>query len=134
GAGQGGGPGPVHRAHGRGDAGRHGAAPRERARRVSRAGADGSARAAGGGADPPPSDPGAARLVEALVGAAADTVRCVLLFGSRMVQASPDRYSAYDLVVVVERYRPFFDALARAGATRKSPAAQAALARVLAPS
>lgn len=84
--------------------------------------------------EPRHADEGAERLVGALLDAAGrDQIRAVLLFGSRMVQASPDRYSAYDLVVVVERYRPFYEALVRAGLSSRSPALQSALNRVLAP-
>jgi hypothetical protein len=82
----------------------------------------------------PPTDPEAARLTRALLAVAGpDRIRAVLLFGSHMVQASPDRFSAYDLIVVVERYRDFYDALARAGLSRRSPTMQALLNRVLAP-
>lgn len=79
-------------------------------------------------------DPDALGLAHALVEVVgADNVRIVLLFGSRLVRASPDRYSAYDLVVVVERYKAFYDALARSGHARRSPAVQSALNRVLSP-
>src|SRR5690606_10588089 len=77
---------------------------------------------------------GAERLVRALTEVAGrDRVRAVLLFGSRLVQASPDRFSAYDLVLVVEAYRAFYQALAAAGLSRRPPRLQAALNRVLAP-
>ncbi|MSR36387.1 MAG: hypothetical protein EXR95_07055 [Gemmatimonadetes bacterium] len=82
----------------------------------------------------PPPDPEAERLVRSLVAVAGqDQVRAVLLFGSRMVQASPDRFSAYDLVVVAERYRAFYAALERAGLSNRSPGLQALLNRGLAP-
>jgi hypothetical protein len=82
----------------------------------------------------PPSDPEAARLTHALLTVTgAEQIRAILLFGSHMVQASPDRFSAYDLVVVVEDYREFYGALARAGLSRRTPAVQALLNRVLAP-
>jgi hypothetical protein len=79
-------------------------------------------------------DSGAARLVDGLLAIVGrEQLRAIILFGSRLVQASPDRFSAYDLVVVCERYRAFYEALARAGAARRSPAMQSALNRVLAP-
>lgn len=82
----------------------------------------------------PPADPQVERLVRSLVDLAGhDQVRALLLFGSRLVNASPDRFSAYDLVLVVEDYRRFYDALARAGLSQRSPALQAALNHVLAP-
>ena len=47
----------------------------------------------------PAADPDAQRLAGALVEIAGKAqVRAVLLFGSRLVQASPDRFSAFDLV------------------------------------
>jgi hypothetical protein len=94
----------------------------------------GASRHAAAGLVDPPSDPDAERLWRSLVAVVGeDQVRAVILFGSRMVQASPDRYSAYDLVVVAERYRPFYDALARAGLSDRSPAVQSLLNRTLAP-
>ena len=81
-----------------------------------------------------PADPHADRLVQSLIDVAGeDQIRTVLLFGSRLVQASPDRFSAYDLVLVVENYRRFYDALARAGLSQRPPALQAVLNRLLAP-
>ena len=82
----------------------------------------------------PPPDPAAERFTRALLDIVSlDQLRAVLLFGSHMVQATPDRYSAYDLVVVVESYRSFYDALSRARLSHRSPAMQASLNRVLAP-
>ena len=79
-------------------------------------------------------DSGGERLARSLVEVAgADQVRAVLLFGSRLVQATPDRFSAYDLVLIVESYRKFYEALDRAGLSRRSPRIQAALNHVLAP-
>ena len=81
-----------------------------------------------------PTDPHAEQLVQSLIDIAGeDQIRTILLFGSRLVQASPDRFSAYDLVLVVENYRAFYEALARAGLSRRPPALQAALNHVLAP-
>lgn len=81
-----------------------------------------------------PTDAAAERLVQSLIDVAGeDQVRTVLLFGSRLVQASPDRFSAYDFVLVVENYRAFYDALVRAGLSRRLPALQAVLNRLLAP-
>jgi hypothetical protein len=83
---------------------------------------------------PVPTDPHAEQLVQSLVDIAGeDQIRTVLLFGSRLVQASPDRFSAYDLILVVENYRGFYDALARAGLSQRSPALQAFLNRLLPP-
>ncbi len=79
-------------------------------------------------------DPGALRLVEGLRAAVGpNQIRVVLMFGSRLLAASPDRFSAYDLVVVTERYRSFYEALARAGLSKRAPALQTALNHVLGP-
>jgi hypothetical protein len=93
----------------------------------------GPSHAAAGLADSP-SDPVVARLTRALLAVTGPyQIRAILLFGSHMVEASPDRFSAYDLAVVVERYRDFYRALASAGLSTRSPAVQALLNRVLAP-
>lgn len=82
----------------------------------------------------PPDDPHARRLVRSLLDVAGhDQVRAILLFGSHMLQASPDRFSAYDLVLVAESYKPFYRALAAARLSHRSPSLQASLNRVLAP-
>jgi hypothetical protein len=65
--------------------------------------------------------------------AAGGTARAIVFFGSRKTRARPDAHSAYDLFVVVDHYRPFYDSLSRAGAYRRSPALAAALNRWLAP-
>ena len=79
-------------------------------------------------------DAGALRLAEALLAVVGrDQLRAVLLFGSRLIQAAPDGSSAYDLVAVCERYRPFYAALARSGATRRAPTLLTTLNRVLVP-
>ena len=82
----------------------------------------------------PPPDPASERFTRALLDVVGrDQLRAILLFGSHMVRASPDRFSAYDLVVVVESYRAFYDALSRARLSHRSPAVQASLNRVLTP-
>lgn len=57
----------------------------------------------------------------------------VLFFGSQRTRANPDRYSAYDFVVVVEAYLPFYRALFAASRLRRSPRLAAALNAVLTP-
>ena len=57
----------------------------------------------------------------------------VLFFGSQRTRANPDRFSAYDFVVVVEAYLPFYRALRAASRVRRSPALLAALNTVLTP-
>lgn len=76
---------------------------------------------------------GAQELVDALVEVGRGSVSGVLLFGSRLVQASPDRHSAVDLVVLVDSYRAFHGALVGAGHHRRSRAVLSVLARILPP-
>jgi hypothetical protein len=70
----------------------------------------------------------------ALAGLGAGSVAGVVFFGSRRTQASPDRFSAYDLFVVVDAYRPFYRALAQAGRVRRRPGLLALANAVLSPS
>jgi hypothetical protein len=72
----------------------------------------------------------AARAVEERSGHAP---RAIVFFGSRKTQARPDAWSAYDLFVIVDRYRPFYDALRRSGALRRPGALVSALNRPLPP-
>ena len=71
----------------------------------------------------------AARLREAGGG----SVAAVLAYGSRLVAASPDRHSAYDLVVVVDGYRGFYRALRSSGHAARSVAFLATVSRLLPP-
>lgn len=75
----------------------------------------------------------ATQLAARLVDASGDTVRAVLLYGSHLLGTSPDRYSAVDLVVVVDAYRPFYTALAHAGELPRPVRVMTWLARVLPP-
>lgn len=76
----------------------------------------------------------ATRLATALVGLSKDTVRGVLLYGSHLLGTNPDRFSAVDLVVVVDEYRPFYAALAEMGELHRPLAVMTWLAGVLPPS
>jgi hypothetical protein len=57
----------------------------------------------------------------------------VVLFGSRLVAASPDEHSAWDLVAIVDAYGPFHRHLVRTGHHRRPAWLLSALARVLPP-
>ena len=75
-------------------------------------------------------DAAAARLASA----AGDTLVGLVFFGSRRTGAArANAWSAYDVFVVVEAYRPFYDALRRAGLTGKSPSRVALVSRWLPP-
>ncbi len=73
------------------------------------------------------------RLARSLVDAAGTQVRAVLLYGSHLFGAAPDRYSAHDLVVVVEEYIGTYQELRRRGFTHRPPRLMASLAWLLPP-
>lgn len=81
----------------------------------------------------PRADSAADALAAALADVAGDQLLAVLLFGSHLVGAAPSAHSAYDFVLIVREYLPFYERLHAAGANRRSPAWLAGLARVLAP-
>ncbi len=63
-----------------------------------------------------------------------DTLSGVVFFGSRRTGAAKaNRWSAYDLIAVVQAYRPFYETLHRAGLLAKRPSFLAAISRWLAP-
>ena len=57
----------------------------------------------------------ARELAEALVAVSAGSIRSILLYGSHMLGANPDRHSAVDFVVIVDDYKAFYAALNEAG-------------------
>jgi hypothetical protein len=73
----------------------------------------------------------AARALSAL---APEWVLGVVFFGSQRTKASPDQHSAWDFVVVVGAYRPFYEALGRASRVRRPPWLLAAVNAWLPPS
>ncbi len=73
------------------------------------------------------------RLARSLVDVAGTQVRAVLLYGSHLFGAAPDRYSAHDLVVVVEQYVGTYQELRRRGFTHRPPRLMASLAWLLPP-
>ena len=72
-------------------------------------------------------------IVERLVEVGGGEIRAILLFGSQLVRATPNAHSAWDLVVVVDRYGPFHRALVAAGHHRRPAWLLNAMARVLPP-
>jgi hypothetical protein len=77
--------------------------------------------------------PEALELAESMVAETGASVRVVLLYGSRLLKARPDRYSALDFVVVVDDYRAFYSALDSAGELHRPVRIMVWLAGVLAP-
>lgn len=81
-------------------------------------------------ADPSPE---AAALARHIVELAGDTVSAIVFFGSRKSRARPGPESAYDLFVVIDSSRAFYDRLAARRAVRRSPLVLSTLQAVLAP-
>jgi hypothetical protein len=75
-----------------------------------------------------------AEAASALAALGAGSVLGVLFFGSQRTKARPDRFSAYDLFVVVDAYGPFYRALAATGRVRRPPGVLAVLNALLTPS
>ncbi|MDT8368082.1 MAG: hypothetical protein RQ745_02665 [Longimicrobiales bacterium] len=63
---------------------------------------------------PPP----ARDLAETVIAATGEELSAILLYGSQLLRAEPDLHSAWDLVLVVERYQPFHRALVASGLHR----------------
>ncbi len=81
----------------------------------------------------PPDSARLRELTEALRDAGGGTLRALLLYGSHVQASEPDRFSAYDLIVVVDAYRPFYESLANAGRLRRPPWLMALVSHVLMP-
>ncbi len=75
-----------------------------------------------------------ALLVERLRAAAGSGLAAVVFFGSRRSGAATNPWSAYDLFVVVDAHRPFFEALRAAGLCGRPPGLMAAVSSLLPPS
>lgn len=76
---------------------------------------------------------GAGELAAKLVGAGGEAVRAVLLYGSHLLQAEPDRHSAFDFVVIVRDYPSFYSAMKSAGELHRPVRLMTWMARVLPP-
>ncbi|HVO12013.1 MAG TPA: hypothetical protein VMX54_14835 [Vicinamibacteria bacterium] len=82
----------------------------------------------------PETDTALLAAMETLGRVCGDTLAGVVFFGSRRTSAAKaNRWSAYDLIAVVPAYRPFYEALCRAGLLGKRPSFLAAISRWLAP-
>lgn len=75
----------------------------------------------------------ARRLARAVAEAGGGHVTAILLYGSQLLRASPDENSAWDLVVVVDRYAPYHRALVESGHHDRPPWVLTLAARVLPP-
>jgi hypothetical protein len=82
----------------------------------------------------PETDGALAAAMERLGAVAGDTLDGCIFFGSRRTAAAnANAFSAYDLFAVVSAYRPFYEALWRAGLSGKGPGLVSIISRVLPP-
>ncbi|MFC1661105.1 hypothetical protein ACFL3S_06580 [Gemmatimonadota bacterium] len=86
-----------------------------------------------GGLTPAPDDPALLDLAAALVEAGGGSVIAILLYGSHLQESAPSRWSAYDFLVIVEAYRPFYRSLAAKRLQRRPPWLLTALSFYLPP-
>jgi hypothetical protein len=98
------------------------------------AGDDPLARAVAERALSPSDDPALDAAARGLAAAAGPSLAGLVFFGSRRTGAArANAWSAYDLFVVVEEYRAFYEALRRAGLTGKRPGVMALVSAWLPP-
>lgn len=82
----------------------------------------------------PESDPDLREAAEHLTAVGGETLDGLVFFGSRRTgAASANAWSAYDVFVIVRRYRPFYEAMGRAGLSGKAPGFLSLLSRWLPP-
>jgi hypothetical protein len=77
--------------------------------------------------------PEARQLADHLIERTGQSVRVVLLYGSRLLRANPDGHSAFDFVVIVDDYRAFYSGLSRAGELSRPVGVMTGFSRLLAP-
>ena len=72
-------------------------------------------------------------FVPLLTTIARDHIEAVILYGSRLLGANPGRHSAYDLVLIVDEYKDFYEALYSANMIHRLPMVMAIMSYVLPP-
>lgn len=77
--------------------------------------------------------PDARALAETIVDAAGEHLTGILIYGSQLLRAEPNRHSAWDMVFVVDRYGPFHRALVDAGLHRGPAWVLDVMARLMPP-
>lgn len=77
--------------------------------------------------------PSASDLAAKLVRAADGAVVAILLYGSHLLRTNPDRHSAFDFVVLVDDYHPFYSALKGAGEIHRPVRLMTWMAGILSP-
>lgn len=80
-----------------------------------------------------PTDPRVVAAANDVASRGGAAVRGLIFFGSRRSGARTDVHSGWDFFVVVDGYRPFYEALRRSGAIRRSPLVFAALNGLMPP-
>jgi len=82
----------------------------------------------------PEDDPALEEVAARLAAAAGRTLSGLIFFGSRRTNAArANAWSAYDVFVIVERYRPFYEAMGGAGLSGKGARVLSLLSRWLPP-
>jgi hypothetical protein len=82
---------------------------------------------------PPPQDPVLRELAAALAEHGGGFAGAILLYGSHLQASRPDRWSAYDFIVVVDAYGPFYRSLFGKGLLRRAPRVLTILSYLLPP-
>lgn len=82
---------------------------------------------------PTPDDPRLRETVEALANAGGESVATILLYGSRVQASSPDRWSAYDFILVTDSYSRFFKKMVAGGRHSRPVWILTALSHILPP-
>ena len=80
-----------------------------------------------------PDDPKLRETAQALAEAGGESVATILLYGSHVQASSPDRWSAYDFLLVTDSYSRFFKKLVACGHHSRPAWVLTALTHVLAP-
>jgi len=80
-----------------------------------------------------PDDEGIHQAADALVAAGGGSVAAILLYGSHVQNSSPDRWSAYDFLLITDSYRSFFRSLVAGGHHGKPAWVLTALSQILPP-
>lgn len=80
-----------------------------------------------------PDHPRLREAAEALASAGGAPVAAILLYGSHVQNSSPDRWSAYDFLLITDAYRPFFRSLVAGGHHGKPGWVLSALSHFLPP-
>jgi len=78
--------------------------------------------------------PGARALAQSILDAAEEHLTAIVLYGSQLLRAEPDEHSAWDLVLVVDRYGPFHRNVVAAGLQTRPVALLNVMGHVLPPS